>query len=56
MSDHSKQYPTASETPKEADKPLSKSLLGDSDAGGLAGQGGMVDPAIDADEDDQQQD
>jgi len=31
--------------PEEAEKPLAETLLGDDDAGGRAGQGGMGGPA-----------
>jgi hypothetical protein len=39
--------------PQGEDKPLGESLLGDSDSGGRAGQGGMVDLAEDDEEEDE---
>lgn len=42
---HTRSGPTSEKPPKgEQDKPLSDAEMGDKEAGGLAGQGGMRDP------------
>lgn len=56
MPDNTEQDDADQGEAKGGEKPLSKSLLGETDSGGLAGQGGMIDPALDEDDDEPAED